>query len=1138
MKRKFTLSELLIVIAVLAVILSIVTVKYNDFKKKSISSAMNANVSIIQTAVDAYALQNESYPVKKELSLTKPQIVDVGKLVETGYIKKDLDRSRLSSQFYWVDVFGKVWGATEDIPAKVTVNKGKETQNLDFMLEENIRQYNIYEVSGYSESGKSYSYKDIEIDRPQSKKVLAASNDSNKQYKLVHSEDVSVNGKRGISFKGENKNSVYLVSVVDEYGLETVPVGLTSNSNFTPLISFEGIREFEIEGYRTMHWINFFTVENKPEGTSINYRFKVKNQNGDYGEWTNDFASLEPSKGIIVEVEMRYNDKKVKPSLFDLQIFYRFDDEIISHYPNPLLLKPSNQPNIIDLGEPNIGSDGTGEGNNSGGSSGSTTIGGSGSNNNNNGGGVSVNPVEVCPQNYITTNLNGDGTTTNGDPEKYISYLLLIPEGEMLSSIKPPMLSGAEIESTKILYAGEGDMEYVIADSIFEVPSGSCVNIVYEVTIGNPSSGTGTGGSGGSGGNGGSNGSAGGGVSIYSPPTISSTPQSSFKKVGGSIGNRLDLPEIIEDDEEWTTIEEVKFIGNSQNGSAVKWNRFEKEDKIYENTRILYYFSGFTGSSWSKATLKLNEVPSSRSALVVAKLQVKTSVYETDQYEEPTLRKMKLAYDGGETVYSPDKPLVLITPKKDNNGTRPSFSIDSNISWEVWTYDPKNSKITNIEWNGDKRNKYDEAGQYIVSVRVKNQKGIWSDWNNYTFTVHNEKPIAVISLVNGQLFGAKENPLRSTTSYDPDGDTIVNEEWEGDIRDSYPSYGEFTIRLRVQDSDGYWSEWTEKTFKADPVWVKLAGSKTITFNYDFLETVTLDEQEILKILPKGTRISFDYSLNNKNTYEPNIKFKSTDEIGLNGFKKHSGRYLRATITFENIMGDPVIAQPNIYEIKMNYKNDQGVSKSTVVYGNRNQMVVNFSKFGRNVNTYTIPADGYYLLEVHGGAGGSGGAVMSNSYGGGVTVSGAAGSKGSYVQAKVYLNEGTVLQIYQGQNGNNGGFGYNSPGSVAKYSYGGGGGGGAASLVYMDTELMLVAKGGNGGSGGYQGNTVGESNKGKPGSGGLTINTTYDGRIGITYSGGGGGGSNYIMSSDIIKTKLTSTSNSTTGKVILNILGEE
>ena len=82
------------------------------------------------------------------------------------------------------------------------------------------------------------------------------------------------------------------------------------------------------------------------------------------------------------------------------------------------------------------------------------------------------------------------------------------------------------------------------------------------------------------------------------------------------------------------------------------------------------------------------------------------------------------------------------------------------------------------------------------------------------------KPIAVISMTPEQGLTTTTNIVWGTDSSTAvDGRTIVATEWEGK-QDVYSTEGSYTVKLRVQDSTGVWSDWTEKqisVFLADEI---------------------------------------------------------------------------------------------------------------------------------------------------------------------------------------------------------------------------------------------------------------------------------------------------------------------------------
>lgn len=322
MIKKMTLIELLVVIVILSILLSIALIKYNDFKKQAIRSSVSQNISILQNSVDEYYLKNEVYPIKKinSLKLESPQIIDIKQLQEKGYLKRDLDTTKIKEQYYWVDVFGKVWGATSKDLHSITKSKIENRLSMAFIMGASIEGYNIYEVSGY----KSLAKKSKESD------LLASMNVSmNKTFKVVEAAEVSGGGNKFRIVNLAKENAEYLVSGVDEYGLELAPFGAFSSSIylFEPIIQMEGSFEFSIEGSEVMYWEDFLYLAKTPGESTVSFKFKVKDENGIYEEWIEDFYSLDPSKGIIVQINMKGDSQGNKPSLLDLQVLFKYKDE-------------------------------------------------------------------------------------------------------------------------------------------------------------------------------------------------------------------------------------------------------------------------------------------------------------------------------------------------------------------------------------------------------------------------------------------------------------------------------------------------------------------------------------------------------------------------------------------------------------------------------------------------------------------------------------------------------------------------------------------------------------------------------------------------------------------------------------------
>lgn len=122
---------------------------------------------------------------------------------------------------------------------------------------------------------------------------------------------------------------------------------------------------------------------------------------------------------------------------------------------------------------------------------------------------------------------------------------------------------------------------------------------------------------------------------------------------------------------------------------------------------------------------------------------------------------------------------------------------------------------------GDYSNKHylisaiDENGLSTAPVSLGYQ-GMTLQYEHFVPNSPLTPPVAVIKMYpEKKVTSQTEVYFDSLSSYDINGDEIVKIEWENNKK-TYPQGGH-TVRLRVQDESGMWSEWVEKTFNVlDP----------------------------------------------------------------------------------------------------------------------------------------------------------------------------------------------------------------------------------------------------------------------------------------------------------------------------------
>lgn len=190
---------------------------------------------------------------------------------------------------------------------------------------------------------------------------------------------------------------------------------------------------------------------------------------------------------------------------------------------------------------------------------------------------------------------------------------------------------------------------------------------------------------------------------------------------------------------------------------------------------------------------------------------------------QPKVVSLNMKELGENTVGSDLEPPVikteLLKPEDDPvENTKPiaqfiaktPVHVGERVTYEDQSYDKDlGGSIVNVHWEG-KREFFTKPGAYTVTLRVQDDQAAWSEPISHVIMVlerpkekYNNPPIAIFKATNPVYVG--ETVVYQDGSFDPDGDAIVNRQWEGK-QNVFRSPGEHRVTLRVQDSQGKWSD--------------------------------------------------------------------------------------------------------------------------------------------------------------------------------------------------------------------------------------------------------------------------------------------------------------------------------------------
>lgn len=678
MKKLFTLVELIAVIVVLGFLAAIIVPNISNMQKESITANINSSTRTIQTAVDKYKFENEGkYPTLMQPSVENPQLINV-ELLYPKYIKNKPDLVKIKGQRFWIDSYGIVWGATVDTASPMYEGQN----NLEWKHQENVVGYNVYEMN-------------------KTKTTSAAKNSGRKFIQNIQVEDLTSLVK--IS-KGDDSSS-YLISSIDEYGLETAPVGLShihQQDWFTPISNKEGIFTFELVADELMYFDGFSKYDYKPQGTEIIYEFATAEDN--FTLYEKDITKLPPSKHLKVKITTKSFGNKY-PSVYNLIVRYHFAKEGFDAF-QPLKL-PSLPPEInktsgsaykgtlgsgskiISLYRPTSSDGGsyttevwyspvTGEDYQK---ANSLTEIPSGSDffiwvNHPEGVNISNPPIvttEINPKiKEVTINKPTGGNSSNLETDEWqtlqtITFMASTEDGQIAKWIKAE-IEDSQPEGTQILYrysTGNGfswSQEYATFDKL---ASSKILRVRAYIQ------------------------------KKRSINELEKQPEINSIRIYNERGYR-DLSLVTPTASIILEKDNNSLNENISTSSNLTW-KYEAVDP--RNKQII-------DAEWT--TNKANNYPTAGNYKVGVRVKNESGYWSDWSYLELNVLN--------------EKPTVTIDMAES------TFIQNEPINWSHKAVDPDGDKIATVEWTENKKDRYDTTGDYNVGVRVKDSDGNWSEW--------------------------------------------------------------------------------------------------------------------------------------------------------------------------------------------------------------------------------------------------------------------------------------------------------------------------------------------------------------------------------------------------------------------------
>ncbi|MGI6685460.1 MAG: stalk domain-containing protein [Bacillota bacterium] len=258
------------------------------------------------------------------------------------------------------------------------------------------------------------------------------------------------------------------------------------------------------------------------------------------------------------------------------------------------------------------------------------------------------------------------------------------------------------------------------------------------------------------------------------------------------VGNQPVVLDAVPMIENGRTMVPLRFIGEAL-GAVVDWDAKSKQITVrqgQENTKL------WVGKATAEVNGKIHNLDTPPKVIKGRTLVPLRFISEAFGYLVDYQDKSKMI-----TIKRPNTP-----PQANFTVDKQFVSVGEAVYYQDLSFDPDGDPIVDRIWMNNNKS-FQVPGVYVVSLKVKDSRGKWSEWYNQTIEVSaepNTKPVAQFLPDNYKVF--VDQPIIYTDqSYDPDGDEIVEWNWQNK-KESFSQPGIYYVSLQVKDRRGAWSD--------------------------------------------------------------------------------------------------------------------------------------------------------------------------------------------------------------------------------------------------------------------------------------------------------------------------------------------
>ncbi|MEN3005510.1 copper amine oxidase N-terminal domain-containing protein [Dehalobacterium formicoaceticum] len=250
----------------------------------------------------------------------------------------------------------------------------------------------------------------------------------------------------------------------------------------------------------------------------------------------------------------------------------------------------------------------------------------------------------------------------------------------------------------------------------------------------------------------------------------------------------LDVPALVE---QGVTLVPMRFVGEAL-GSTVHWSPENRRITMKQGVSQVILEVGKTTAQVDGEDQGLIVPPKIKDGRTLVPLRFIAQAFGCQVDYENQTKKI--------TISRPNNP-----PQSNFTVNKTVADVGEEIVYQDLSTDPDGDAIVDRLWMNQKQYFYD-PGIYVVSLKVKDSRGTWSEWFEQTIEIigePNTKPVALFSTDRTKVY-VDEPILYTDESFDPDGDEIVEWNWQNK-KDSFAIPGTYYVSLEVKDRRGGWS---------------------------------------------------------------------------------------------------------------------------------------------------------------------------------------------------------------------------------------------------------------------------------------------------------------------------------------------